>query len=91
MACAYEHGLWSEIIRATAVLDKDGIVIAPGDVRYGEIAFEMLDLDEYIEVCGFAEREPLSASEWEFLRAVRHERSRRQAYHSWKANQKKAE
>ena len=85
--CSWEWQLWQEIMEATTVRDPEGRVVEQGSAVWGEIAFQMLELDEYIEVFRVPPTE-ITAMEWEYLRAVRHERSRRAAYHQWKANQR---
>ena len=86
-ACMWEWELWQRIIESTTKADTEGNVVEAGSARWGEIAFEMLALDEWIEVFRIPATE-ITAIQWEFLRAVRHERSRRSAWHQWKANQK---
>lgn len=76
-ACAFEWSLWTRIIEDT------------GDAIWGEIAEQMLELDEYVETFNPPPTE-ITAAEWSFLRAVRHERMRRQAYLTWQADRQEA-
>lgn len=75
-SCVWEWSLWDRIIEDT------------GDRIWGEIATAMLELDEYIQTFVMEPAE-ISAMDWEYLRAVRHEQTRRQAWRTWLASQEK--
>lgn len=67
--------LWSRI--------KDEI----GDIRYGDIAMRMLELDRFLKHYPDYVGE-ITASDWEFLDAIRYERERLAGQKSYQSNQK---
>jgi len=73
-ACTHEWNLWQRIIEDT------------GSAIWGRIIFELLSLEEFIEDFRPSPKE-VNAREYEYLRVVKLERKRREAYQTWKAGQ----
>ena len=74
-ACDAEYRLWAQIIEDA------------NDAFFGFWAFELLRLNDQVEVFGMKPSD-LNGRDWDGLRAVRAEINRRRIYNEWKASQK---